>query len=82
MKKLTMILLFLLSTNGFTAENKITNTKLKNSIVNMSKTLTDFSKNEWKKTKEYQEENWAKMKLQFASTKNKLSGFFSDLNLD
>ena len=48
MKKLTMILLFLLSTNGFAAENKITNTKLKNSIVNMSKTVTDFSKNEWK----------------------------------
>ena len=37
MKKLTMILLFLLSTNGFASENKTTNTKLKNSIVNMSK---------------------------------------------
>ena len=72
----------MLSTNGFAAENKIANTKFKNSIVNMPKAVVDFSKNEWKKTKEYQEKSWAKMKLQFASTKNKLSGFFNNLNLD
>ena len=82
MKKLTLILLFWLSTNACAAEKKITTTDLKNSIINMPKIVTDFSKNEWKKTKEYQEESWAKIKAQLFSTKKKLSSFFNNLNID
>ena len=44
--------------------------------------VSEFAQSEWEKTKEYQAESWADMKAQFVSTKNKLSGFFSNLNLD
>ena len=40
-----------------------------------------IKKNEWEKTKEFQFESWAQMKGKLISSKNKLSGFFSDLTL-
>ena len=48
----------------------------------MPKKISNFGKNEWEKTKEFQIESWSQMKRQLVSSKNKLSGFFSDLNLD
>ena len=44
--------------------------------------LALIGKNEWEKTKEFQIESWSQMKRQLVSSKNKLSGFFSDLNLN
>ena len=48
----------------------------------MPKKISNFGKNEWEKTKEFQLESWAQTKEQLVSSKNKLSGFFSDLNLN
>ena len=48
----------------------------------MPKKISNFGKNEWEKTKEFQLESWAQMKGQLVTSKNQLSGFFSDLNLD
>ena len=56
--------------------------ELKDTIVNMPEKISNFGKNEWEKTKEFQLESWAQMKGQLVSSKNKLSGFFSDLNLN
>ena len=63
-------------------EKSITPTEFKDAIVNIPSAVSEFGKSEWEKTKEYQAESWADMKAQFVSTKNKLSGFFSNLNLD
>ena len=48
----------------------------------MPKKISNFGKNEWEKTKEFQLKSWAQIKGQLGSSKNKLSGFFSDLNLN
>ena len=82
MKKLTLILFLILSTKAFAEEKKITADELKDTIANMPKKISNFGINEWEKTKEFQIESWAQMKRQLVSSKNKLSGFFSDLNLN
>ena len=82
MKRLTLVLLLILSTNVLAEERKIMASGFKDTIVNIPKKVSDFGKNEWEKTKVYQLESWAQMKRQLVSSKNKLSGFFSDLNLD
>ena len=82
MKKLTLILFLILSTKAFAEEKKITANDIKNTIVNMPEKISNFGIDEWEKTKKFQLESWAQMKIQLVSSKNKLSGFFSDLNLD
>ena len=82
MKRLILFLFFVLSTNVLAEEKKITADELKDIITNMPKKISNFGKNEWEKTKEFQLESWAQMKGQLVSSKNKLSGFFSDLKLD
>ena len=82
MKRLTLVLLLILSTNVLAEERKIMASGFKDTIVNIPKKVSDFGKNEWEKTKVYQLESWAQVKRQLVSSKNKLSGFFSDLNLD
>ena len=82
MKRYTLVLLLILSTNVLAEEKKITADELKDTIDNMPKKISNFGKNEWEKTKEFQLESWTQMKGQLVSSKNKLSGFFSDLNLD
>ena len=82
MKRYTLVLLLILSTNVLAEEKKITADELKDTIDNMPKKISNFGKNEWEKTKEFQLESWAQMKGQLVSSKNKLSGFFSDLNLN
>jgi len=82
MKRLILFLFFVLSTNVLAEEKKITADELKDIIVNMPKKISNFGKNEWEKTKEFQLESWAQMKGQLVTSKNKLSGFFSDLNLN
>ena len=82
MKRLILFLFFVLSTNVLAEEKKITADELKDIIVNMPKKISNFGKNEWEKTKEFQLESWAQMKGQLVTSKNQLSGFFSDLNLD
>ena len=82
MKRLILFLFFVLSTNVLAEEKKITADELKDIITNMPKKISNFGKNEWEKTKEFQLESWAQMKGQLVSSKNKLSGFFSDLNLN
>ena len=71
-----------LSTNVLAEDNEITIYELKDTIVNMPKKISNFGKNEWEKTKEFQLESWAQMKGQLVTSKNQLSGFFSDLKLD
>ena len=82
MKRLTLVLFLILSTKALAEEKKITDNELKDTIANMPKKISNFGKNEWEKTKEFQIESWAQMKRQLVSSKNKLSGFFSDLNLN
>ena len=82
MKRLILFLFFVLSTNVLAEEKKITADELKDIITNMPKKISNFGKNEWEKTKEFQLESWAQMKGQLVSSKKKLSGFFSDLNLN
>ena len=82
MKRLILFLFLILSTNLSAEEKKITADELKDTIANMPKKISNFGKNEWEKTKEFQLESWAQMKGQLVSSKNKLSDFFSDLNLD
>ena len=82
MKRLTLVLFLILSTKALAEEKKITTNELKDTIVNMPEKISNFGKNEWEKTKEFQLESWAQMKEQLVSSKNKLSGFFSDLNLN
>ena len=82
MKKLILFLFFVLSINVSAEEKKITADELKDIIANMPKKISNFGKNEWEKTKEFQLESWAQMKGQLVTSKNQLSGFFSDLNLD
>ena len=82
MKRLILFLFLVLSTNVLAEEKKITADELKNVIANMPKKISNFGKNEWEKTKEFQLESWAQTKGQLVSSKNKLSGFFSDLNLN
>ena len=82
MKRLILFLFLILSTNLSAEEKKITADELKDTIANMPKKISNFGKNEWKKTKEFQLESWAQMKGQLVTSKNKLSGFFSDLNLN
>ena len=82
MKRLTLVLFLILSTKALAEEKKITTNELKDTIVNMPKKISNFGKNEWEKTKEFQLESWAQMKGQLVSSKKKLSGFFSDLKLD
>ena len=82
MKRLTLVLFLILSTKALAEEKKITTNELKDTIVNMPKKISNFGKNEWEKTKEFQLESWAQTKKQLVSSKNKLSGFFSDLNLN
>ena len=82
MKRLTLVLFLILSTKALAEEKKITTNELKDTIVNMPKKISNFGKNEWEKTKEFQIESWSQMKRQLVSSKNKLSGFFSDLNLN
>ena len=71
-----------LELNKAKADEAITPSEFKDAIVNIPSAVSEFGKSEWEKTKEYQAESWADMKAQFVSTKNKLSGFFSNLNLD
>ena len=82
MKRLTLVLFLILSSSVLAEERKITANEFKDTIINIPKKVSDFGKNEWEKTKEYQLESWAQMKGQLVSSKNKLSGFFSDLNLN
>ncbi len=82
MKRLTLVLFLILSSSVLAEERKITANEFKDTIINIPKKISDFGKNEWEKTKEYQLESWAQVKRQLVSSKNKLSGFFSDLNLD
>ena len=82
MKRLTLVLFLILSTKALAEDKKITADELKNTIANMPKKISNFGKNEWEKTKEFQLESWAQTKEQLVSSKNKLSGFFSDLNLN
>ena len=82
MKRLTLILFLILSTKALAEDKKITADELKNTIANMPKKISNFGKNEWEKTKEFQLKSWAQIKGQLGSSKNKLSGFFSDLNLN
>ena len=82
MKRLILFLFLVLSTNVLAEEKKITTDELKDTIANMPKKISNFGKNEWEKTKEFQLESWAQMKGQLVTSKNKLSGFFSDLNLN
>ena len=82
MKRLILFLFLVLSTNVLAEEKKITADELKDIIANMPKKISNFGKNEWEKTKEFQLESWAQTKEQLVSSKNKLSGFFSDLNLN
>ena len=82
MKKLILFLFLILSTNLSAEEKKITADELKDTIANMPKKISNFGINEWEKTKEFQIESWAQIKRQLVSPKNKLSGFFSDLNLN
>ena len=82
MKRLTLVLFLILSAKALAEDKKITADELKNTIANMPKKISNFGKNEWEKTKEFQLESWAQMKGQLGSSKNKLSGFFSDLNLN
>ena len=82
MKRLTLVLFLILSTNVLAEERKIMASGFKDTIVNIPKKVSDFGKNEWEKTKEFQLESWAQMKGQLVSSKNKLCSFFSDLNLN
>ena len=82
MKKLTLVLFLIISAKAFAEDKGITVNELKDTIVNMPKKISNFGKNEWEKTKEFQLESWAQMKGQLVTSKNKLSGFFSDLNLN
>ena len=82
MKRLILFLFLVLSTNVLAEDNEITIYELKDTIVNMPKKISNFGKNEWEKTKEFQLKSWAQIKGQLGSSKNKLSGFFSDLNLN
>ncbi len=82
MKRLILFLFLILSTNLSAEEKKITADELKDTITNIPKKISNFGKNEWEKTKEFQTESWAQMKGQLVTSKNKLSGFFSDLNLN
>ena len=82
MKRLTLVLFLVLSTNVLAEEKKIAADELKDTIANTPKKILNFGKNEWKKTKKFQSESWAQMKGQLVSSKKKLSGFFSDLNLN
>ena len=82
MKKLTLVLFLILSAKTLADDKKITANQLKDTITNIPKKVSNFGKNEWEKTKEFQLESWAQMKGQLVSSKNKLSGFFSDLNLN
>ena len=82
MKRLILFLFLVLSTNVLAEEKKITADELKDTIANMPKKISNFGKDEWEKTKEFQLKSWAQIKGQLGSSKNKLSGFFSDLNLN
>ena len=82
MKRLILFLFLVLSTNVLAEDKEITVNELKDTIVNMPKKISNFGKNEWEKTKEFQLESWAQMKGQLVTSKNQLSGFFSDLNLN
>ena len=82
MKRLTLILFLILSTKAFAEDKEITANELKDTIANVPKKISNFGKDELEKTKKFQLESWAQMKGQLVSSKNKLSGFFSDLNLD
>ena len=82
MKRLILFLFLVLSTNVLAEDKEITANELKDTITNIPKKISNFGKNEWEKTKEFQLESWAQMKEQLVSSKNKLSGFFSDLKLD
>ena len=82
MKRLTLVLFLILSAKALAEDKKITADELKNTIANMPKKISNFGKNEWEKTKEFQIKSWAQIKGQLGSSKNKLSGFFSDLNLN
>ena len=82
MKRLILFLFLILSTNLSSEEKKITADELKDTIANMPKKISNFGKNEWEKTKEFQIKSWSQIKGQLGSSKNKLSGFFSDLNLN
>ena len=82
MKRLILFLFFFLSINLLAEDKEITVNELKDTIVDMPKKISNFGKNEWEKTKEFQLESWAQMKGQLVTSKNQLSGFFSDLKLD
>ena len=82
MKRLILFLFLILSTNISAEEKNIRADELKDTIANMPKKISNFGKNEWEKTKEFQLESWTQMKGQLVSSKKKLSGFFSDLKLD
>tara|TARA_B100000963_G_scaffold196434_1_gene170968 strand:+ start:251 stop:499 length:249 start_codon:yes stop_codon:yes gene_type:complete len=82
MKKLTLVLFLILSAKTLADDKKITANQLKDTITNIPKKVSNFGKNEWEKTKEFQLDSWAQMKRQLVSSKKKLSGFFSDLNLN
>ena len=82
MKRLTLVLFLILSAKALAEEKKITANELKDTITNIPEKISNFGKNEWEKTKVFQLESWAQMKRQLVSSKKKLSGFFSDLNLN
>ena len=82
MKKLTLVLFLIISAKAFAEDKGITVNELKDTIVNMPEKISNFARDELEKTKKYQLESWAQTKEQLVSSKNKLSGFFSDLNLN
>ena len=69
MKRLILFLFLILSTNVLAEEKKITADELKDTIENMPKKISNFGKDEWEKTKEFQLESWAQMKRQLVSSK-------------
>ena len=54
MKRLTLVLFLILSAKALAEDKKITADELKNTIANMPKKISNFGKNEWEKTKEFQ----------------------------
>jgi hypothetical protein len=76
MKRLILFLFLILSTNLSAEEKKITADELKDVIANMSKKISNFGKNEWEKTKEFQIESWAQMKKTTSFSKKQVKWFF------
>jgi|TARA_A100001011_G_C14252107_1_gene818356 hypothetical protein len=58
-------------------EASITPKEFGEAIVAVPGKVSNFAQSEWQKTKEYQAESWADMRVQFISTKEKIINLFS-----